>query len=63
LDDSEKLKTTLFLAFYQDRRKHAFQTRFFSRQSVSAKGCFSPLFNQVTLVDFLFVKDRFADTL
>jgi deoxyguanosine kinase len=56
-----------FLApFYEDRRKHAFQTQIFfllSRFQQQQTLFQQDLFNQVTVADYLFAKDRIFATL
>lgn len=58
----EKPDENPFLAdFYRDRRKHAFQTQIFfllSRFQQQKEIAQLNLFNQVTLCDYLFAKDR-----
>ena len=47
--------------FYQDRRKHAFQAQLFfllSRYQQQQELFQQDLFNQVTIADYLFAKDR-----
>ena len=58
----EKPEDNPFLeSFYQDRKKHAFQTQLFFlvNRFQQQKDITQPhLFNQVTLADYLFAKDR-----
>jgi len=59
---AEPVAENPFLAsFYEDRRKHAFQTQLFFLLSrfQQQQGLFQQdLFNQVTVADYLFAKDR-----
>jgi deoxyadenosine/deoxycytidine kinase len=59
---AEPVEENPFLAsFYQDRRKHAFQTQLFfllSRFQQQQQLFQQDLFSQVTVADYLFAKDR-----
>ena len=64
---TEPVEENPFLAgFYEDRRKHAFQTQIFfllSRFQQQQELFQQDLFSQVTIADYLFAKDRIFATL
>ena len=64
---TEPVEENPFLgSFYEDRRKHAFQTQLFfllSRFQQQQQLFQQDLFNQITVADYLFAKDRIFATL